>query len=62
MKYTEEMILHSDSGYCMPFEEPQGKDVEMSLGCQPWPAASCQVWATTRYMAFARRSVTAGTR
>ena len=24
MKYTEEMILHSDSGYCMPFEEPQG--------------------------------------
>lgn len=32
MKYTEEMILHSDSGYCMPFEEPQGKDVEMSLG------------------------------
>ena len=26
------MILHSDSGYCMPFEEPQGKDVEMSLG------------------------------
>ncbi len=32
MKYTEEMILHSESGYCMPFEEPQGKDVEMSLG------------------------------
>ena len=32
MKYTEEMILHSDSGYCMPFEEPQGKDVELSLG------------------------------
>ena len=32
MKYTEEMILHSDSGYCMPFEEPQGKDVKMSLG------------------------------
>lgn len=32
MKYTEEMILHSKSGYCMPFEEPQGKDVEMSLG------------------------------
>lgn len=26
------MILHSDSGYCMPFEEPQGKDVELSLG------------------------------
>ena len=32
MKYTEEMILHSESGYCMPFEEPQGKDVELSLG------------------------------
>lgn len=32
MKYTEEMILQSDSGYCMPFEEPQGKDVELSLG------------------------------
>lgn len=26
------MILQSDSGYCMPFEEPQGKDVELSLG------------------------------
>jgi len=32
MKYTEEMILQSESGYCMPFEERQGKDVEMSLG------------------------------
>ena len=32
MKYTEELIRHSDSGYCMPFEEPQGKDVELSLG------------------------------
>ena len=32
MKYTEEMILHSESGYCMPFDEPQGKDVELSLG------------------------------
>lgn len=32
MKYTEEMILHSESGYCMPFEEPRGKDVELSLG------------------------------
>lgn len=32
MKYTEEMILHSESGYCMPFEAPQGKDVELSLG------------------------------
>ena len=32
MKYTEEMILQSDSGYCMPFEEQQGKDVELSLG------------------------------
>ena len=32
MRYTEEMILRSDSGYCMPFEEPTNKDVEMSLG------------------------------
>lgn len=32
MKYAEEMILQSDSGYCMPFEEQQGKDVELSLG------------------------------
>lgn len=31
MKYTEENILHSASGYCMPFEEPS-KDVELSLG------------------------------
>lgn len=31
MKYTEEMILRSASGYCMPFEE-RSKDVEMSLG------------------------------
>ena len=32
MKYTEEMILHSESGYCMPFEAPQGQDVDLSLG------------------------------
>ena len=25
------MMLHSDSGYCMPFEE-RDKDVEMTLG------------------------------
>lgn len=31
MQFTQEMILHSESGYCMPFEE-RGKDVEMSLG------------------------------
>ena len=31
MKYTQEMILQSPSGYCMPFEE-RDKDVEMSLG------------------------------
>ena len=31
MKYTEEHILRSASGYCMPFEEPS-KDVQMSLG------------------------------
>lgn len=32
MKYTEEMILQSESGYCMPFEERKGKDVKLSLG------------------------------
>lgn len=31
MKYTEEMILRSPSGYSMPFEE-RGKSVEMTLG------------------------------
>ena len=31
MKYTHEMILLSDSGYCMPFEE-KDKEVEMTLG------------------------------
>lgn len=31
MKFTQDMILQSDSGYCMPFEE-RDKDVEMSLG------------------------------
>ena len=32
MQYTEEMILHSKSGYCMPFEEQPGKEVAMTLG------------------------------
>lgn len=32
MKYTEEMILHSPSGYCMPFEEEENREVSMSLG------------------------------
>ena len=31
MKYTQEMILQSPSGYCMPFEE-KGKEVEVTLG------------------------------
>ena len=31
MKYTQEMILLSPSGYCMPFEE-RDKEVEMTLG------------------------------
>ena len=30
MKYTQDMMLQSDSGYCMPFEE-KGKDVELSM-------------------------------
>ena len=51
VKYTEEMILRSSSGYCMPFEEPTKQDVQMSLGygeqehpsrhrllCEPLPA------------------------
>lgn len=32
MKYTEEMILHSPSGYCMPFEEENNKEVRLSTG------------------------------
>ena len=31
MRYTEEMMLQSKSGYCMPFEE-RGKDVELAIG------------------------------
>ena len=31
MQFTQEMMLHSDSGYCMPFEERNG-EVQMSLG------------------------------
>lgn len=31
MKYTEQMILRSPSGYCMPFEESAKHDVQMSL-------------------------------
>ena len=31
MKYSQEMILSSPSGYCMPFEE-RDREVEMSLG------------------------------
>ena len=31
MEYTQEMILKSPSGYCMPFEE-RDKEVEMTLG------------------------------
>ena len=31
MKYSQEMILKSPSGYCMPFEE-RDREVEMSLG------------------------------
>ncbi len=31
MQFTQQMILHSGSGYCMPFEEKNG-DVQMTLG------------------------------
>ncbi len=32
MRYNEEMILQSASGFAMPFEEQDGKDVAMTLG------------------------------
>ena len=32
MEYTEDMILVSDSGYCMPFQEDADKEVEVLLG------------------------------
>ncbi len=40
MKYTEEMILKSKSGYSMPFEVEQGREVEATLnyGKQTHPA------------------------
>lgn len=31
MKYTEEMILQSPSGYCMPFEEEKDNEVTLSM-------------------------------
>ena len=31
MEYSQEMILRSPSGYCMPFEE-RDKEVEMKKG------------------------------
>ena len=31
MKYTEEMILHSPSGYCMPFEEENNKELKFRI-------------------------------
>ena len=31
MRFTQEMMLHSASGYSMPFEE-RDKEVEMTLG------------------------------
>ena len=32
MRYTEEMMLQSTSGFCMPFEEPVKQGRAMSLG------------------------------
>ena len=32
MRYTEEMMLRSKSGYCMPFKEQSGKEVAITLG------------------------------
>lgn len=31
MKYNEQMLLMSKSGYCMPFEEQEGRDVKVTL-------------------------------
>ena len=48
MRYTEEMMLQSKSGFCMPFEE-RGKDVELTLGYgkQKHPVALClrAIWS-----------------
>ncbi len=61
IKYSEEMILHSHSGYCMPFEEPEGRNVEVTLfyGNQKHPKTGKQFFhngidfSANRYMLYA---------
>ena len=51
MKYTEENILHSASGYCMPFEEPSKEPVNPSsiMALTLTSAITCcQLWPTER--------------
>lgn len=60
-KYSEEMILRSHSGYCMPFEEAEGKNVEVTLfyGNQKHPVTGKTFWhdgidfSASRYMLYA---------
>ena len=60
-KYSEEMILRSHSGYCMPFEEAEGKNVEVTLfyGKQKHPVTGKTFWhdgidfSASRYMLYA---------
>ena len=51
MKYSQEMILKSPSGYCMPFEE-RDKEVDMTLGYgkqrAPLPSFGCGQWHRVR--------------
>ena len=77
MRYTEEMMLQSKSGFCMPFEE-RGKDVELTLGYgkQKHPvtgtvffhhgldfeANHCLPWQAERYRALAMMRHTASTK
>ena len=61
MQFTHEMILQSDSGYCMPFEE-KNKDVEMSLGYgkqKQLLQVRCRDWEMMPFTASIRSSATA---
>ena len=59
MKYSQEMILNSPSGYCMPFEE-RDKEVDMTLGYgkQVNPKTGAEffhmAWTSTRPITFFR--------
>ena len=55
MQYTQEMILRSDSGYCMPYEE-KGRDVQMSLGYGKQKHPHTYNWQNEKYK-FSKRKV-----